>query len=306
MAHRPTPLGPSPRRPRQARQAERRHGAPVPAFAREPWFARFPVPSPDGHKHDRGHVLVLAGARHETGAARLAASAALRAGAGLVSLVASPSAADICAAHVTAVMVAVARDPDEWAETIRERKAAAVALGMGLRPDERTRVMVAAALASSAAVVLDAGALTAHADEPDALFERVGERAAPTVLTPHAGEFARLFGDRDAAEAAAASGATVLLKGPVTHIASPDGSLSETRHGPPWLATAGTGDVLAGIVAGLLAQGMGAHDAALAAAWLHAEAARRLGPGMVADDLDAALRPVLGEVVSARLGLVQP
>ena len=295
MAHRPTPLGLAPRV-----EAGKPSGR-APAFTREPWFPRFPIPATDGHKHDRGRVLVLAGARHETGAARLAASAALRAGAGLVTLVASSSAADVCAMHATVVMVAVARGVDGWAETIRERDATVTALGMGLRADGRTREMVAAALASRAATVLDAGALTAFSDKPDALFERIGERDPFTILTPHAGEFARLFGERDVRDAAKASGATVLLKGPVTRIATPEGAFSEVSHGPPWLATAGTGDVLAGIVAGLLAQGPDAFDAATAAVWLHGETARRLGPGMVADDMAPAMRPVLAEIITARM-----
>ena len=272
-----------------------------PGFAHEAWFGRFPVPAADGHKHDRGRALVLSGERHETGAARLAAAAALRAGAGLVTLVADEGAATVCAQHATAVMVAVADGPDEWSETIEERRATAVALGMGLAPNGRTRAMVRAALASDAAVVLDAGALVAHAAEPDGLFERIGERGEPTVLTPHAGEYARLFGDLDPADAAERSGATVLLKGPETRVAAPDGALAASRHGPPWLATAGTGDVLAGLVAGLLAQGMDGADAAGAAVWLHGETARRVGPGLIAEDLLPALRPVLAEVIEARL-----
>ena len=298
MAHRPTPLGLAPRPANDADRGVRGAG-----FAHEPWFASFPVPAREGHKHERGRVLVLAGGRHETGAARLSAAAALRCGAGLVTLVASRAAADVCAMHCTVVMVAVARDADEWAETIHERRATALALGMGLTPDRATRDMVTTALASSAAVVLDAGALTAFAGEPDELFERVGERDAPTVMTPHAGEFERLFGAVDPCAAAERAGATVLLKGATTRVASPDGTVTAIRHGPPWLATAGTGDVLAGMVAGLLAQGARPRDAAMASVWLHGEAARRLGPGMTAEDLIPALRPVLGEVILARMGL---
>ena len=274
----------------------------VPAFRREPWFARFPVPSADGHKHDRGRTLVLSGSKHATGAARLAADAALRVGSGLVTLVADPDAADVCAAHATAVMVVAVGGRDEWVETIRERRASAVALGMGLDPDGETRATVRATLATDAPVVLDAGALTAYAGRADELVEYLVERAAPSVLTPHAGEFARLFGDRGVAEAAADSNATVLLKGRETRIATADGRVSVSAHGPLWLATAGTGDVLAGLVAGLLAQGANARDAAMAAVWLHGEAARRMGPGLIADDLSLALRPVLGEIIGARLG----
>ena len=269
--------------------------------ALEPWFARFPLPDEHGHKHDRGRVLVLAGRRHETGAARLAAAAALRVGAGLVTLVAASDAADVCAMHATAVMVLVADGPDEWEETIGERDATAVALGMGLAPSAATRDAVDAALRSGAAVVLDAGALTAFREAPDELFERIGERGAPTVLTPHAGEFQRLFGRVDPAEAAERSGATVLLKGSTTFVADPHGWTGRSSDGPRWLATAGTGDVLAGMVAGLLGQGMDGHDAASAAVWLHSEVARRVGPGLIAEDLVPAMRPVLAEVLEARL-----
>ena len=299
MAHRSTPLGAA----RTPDNDARENG---PAFVREPWFARYPVPGADQHKHERGRALVLCGQRHETGAARLAAEAALRTGAGLVTLVATGPAADICALHVTAVMVAVADTTDEWSETIQQRRATTVALGMGLTPNERTRDDVAAALVSAASVVLDAGALSAYADDADTLFERIGERSAPTVLTPHAGEFARLFGEIDVRDAAERSGATVLLKGHETRIATPDGAVTTSRHGPPWLATAGTGDVLAGMVAGLLAQGMNGRDAAAAAVWLHGETARRIGPGLIAEDLAPAMRSVLAEVIGARLAAASP
>ena len=268
--------------------------------AGERWFARFPVPAADGHKHDRGHALVLSGRRHATGAARLAAGAALRAGAGLVTLAASRSAADIVATHATAVMVRVADGLEEWSALLHEVGPAALCVGPGLAPNAETRAMVLPSLRSRAAVVLDAGALTAHANEPDALFGAIEARDAPTVLTPHGGEFARLFGEATPADAARQSGATVLLKGPTTRIAAPSGSVRLSRHGPPWLATAGTGDVLAGLVTGLLAQGMPAPDAAEAGAWLHGEAARRLGFGMTANDLDHALRAVIGDVLRAR------
>ena len=267
----------------------------------QPWFGSFPVPDPEGHKHDRGHAVVLAGRRHATGAARLAAGAALRSGAGLVTVLAEPSAADIVAAHVTAVMVGVVRE-GRWQAALDGMAPAAVALGSGLAPNENTRAMVRAALATNAPTILDAGALTAWADDPNALFALIRERAAPTVMTPHAGEFRRLFGDIPHERATWRSGATVIAKGPETVIASPNGTARSSRHGPPWLATAGTGDVLAGLVCGLLAQGMAPAEAGEAAVWLQGEAARRLGPGMTADDLDNALRPVMGDVVLARIG----
>ena len=217
-----------------------------------------------------------------------------------MTVAASRAAADIVAAHVTAVMVATFEGVEGLGTLIEGRRANAVVIGPGLEPDERTWGLVKAVLARDVAAVLDAGALTAFAGHLDALCGLVRERGFPTILTPHGGEFERLFGDMGVGEAATRTGATVLRKGPATRIAG-EGAESESRHGPPWLATAGTGDVLAGLVAGLLAQGTGAVHAAQAAVWLHGEAARRLGPGMTADDMDAGLRPVIGEVVLARM-----
>ena len=271
--------------------------APGPPPEDADWLARFPVPGHDAHKHERGHAVVLAGRRHATGAARLTAGAALRVGAGLVTIAARRAAADIVAAHVTAVMLRVVDGAQEWRAALEALGPAAIALGPGLDPDAETREAVGIALDREAPVVLDAGALTAHAEAADGLFDAIGRRDAATVLTPHAGEFARLFGDVPVAEAAARSGALVVLKGPTTRFATPDGWEATSDHGPPWLATAGTGDVLAGLVTGLLAQGMAPRDAGRAAAWLHGEAARRLGPGMVADDMDRALGAVVGECV---------
>ena len=268
------------------------------------WLAVLPVPDPRGHKHDRGHAAVVAGPRHATGAARLAAGAALRVGAGLVTVLASRSAADIVASHATAVMVALADGADGLEEALARIEPSAIAIGPGLAPDARTRELVASTLRHPAAVVLDAGALSAHEGMSDALFGAIAARGDPCVLTPHAGEFARLLGPGEGEgavrEAARRSGAVVLAKGPRTRVAAPDGRFASSSHGPPWLATAGTGDVLAGLVTGLLAQGMPAFEAARAAVWMHGEAARRLGPGMTADDLDAALRPVVGAAVRAR------
>ena len=268
----------------------------------EAWFEHLPVPAPNGHKHDRGHAVVLAGPRHATGAARLAAGAALRAGAGLVTVLATPQAADIVAAHATAVMVR-RLDENGVFGALRALEPAVVALGPGMAPNERTREAVRAALAHDAPCVLDAGALTAFASDPDALCAAIRARAAPVVLTPHGGEYARVFGDAALGDAVERSGAVIVLKGPDTRVRDPDGRERTITQAPPWLATAGTGDVLCGVIAGLAAQGMAPFEAAVAAVRIHAEAALRLGPAMTADDMDRALREVLGPLLQRRMGL---
>ena len=256
-----------------------------------------------GHKYDHGHALVLAGGMGRTGAARLAARAALRIGAGLVTLGAPGGAMMECAAQVTALMLRRCEDGDALAALLEDDRISALCLGPGLGVDDRGRGLVAAALASGRACVLDADALTLIAGD-DALRAAVHDRC---VLTPHGGEFARLFPDQsdrlsapaetgpacskiDATrEAAAAIGATVLFKGPDTVIADPQGAASVQSaaydRAAPWLATAGAGDVLAGMIAGLLARGVAPMPACEAAAWLHVEAARGFGPGLIAEDL---------------------
>ncbi|ETX14687.1 hypothetical protein OCH239_22040 [Roseivivax halodurans JCM 10272] len=259
------------------------------------------------HKYDNGHALVLTGGSGRTGAARLAARGALRAGAGLVTVGVPASAQLEVAAQLTAIMLTRVDDGEELASVLEDTRLNALCLGPGLGRD-RVRALVPVAVKAGRGTVLDADALTAFEDDPAALFADLHEGC---ILTPHMGEFSKLFPDLaaplkaapesgpatsrlDAARAAAArSGATVLLKGPDTVIASPGGAAtiaaSVYERAAPWLATAGTGDVLAGIITGLLARGFATLDAAASGAFLHAEAARGFGPGLVAEDLPEEL-----------------
>jgi ADP-dependent NAD(P)H-hydrate dehydratase / NAD(P)H-hydrate epimerase len=269
------------------------------------WSRRLAAPSVTGHKYQRGHALVLSGPMTRTGAARLAAEAALRAGAGLVTLGSPPDALAVNASHLTAVMLRRVDGAEDLAAMLEDRRVTATALGPGLGTGPAEAELVRAALASPQACVLDADGLTAFEDRADTLFGWIAGREAPTVLTPHEGEFRRLFQDLapsaalsrlEAARAAAVrSGAVVILKGPDTVIAGPDGRAAINANAPPWLATAGSGDVLTGMVAGLLARGIPAFPASCGAVWLHGEAGTAVGPGLVAEDLAPALRgPLAG------------
>jgi hydroxyethylthiazole kinase-like uncharacterized protein yjeF len=276
-------------------------------FANEPplWRRVFPMPRIDGHKYARGHAVVVSGGMSFTGAARLAARGALRAGAGLVTIASPCDALAVNAAASLAVMVRAVDGPAELSEFLSDKRLNAVALGPGLGVSAATRDLVLAALAGERAVVIDADALTSFAEQPDVLFAAIQRRGAlATVLTPHAGEFSRLFGALDnkshlpvkldlARAAAEKSGAIVISKGADTVIASPDKRAAVNANAPPYLATAGSGDVLAGMIAGLLAQGMPGFEAAAAAVWLHGEAATVFGPGLISEDLPEALPGVL-------------
>jgi hydroxyethylthiazole kinase-like uncharacterized protein yjeF len=269
------------------------------------WRHAFPIPRLDGHKYDRGHAIVVSGGLSFTGAARLAARGALRAGAGLVTIASPREALAVNAAANLAVMVRAVDGAQGLAAFLGDRRLNAVVLGPGLGVGAATRDLVQAALAGERAVVLDADALTSFADEPDALFRAIQRRTpSATVLTPHAGEFSRLFSQLDkkaylpekhdlARRAAETANAIVVLKGPDTIIAGPEKRAAINANAPPYLATAGTGDVLAGIIAGLLAQGMPAFEAAAAGVWLHGEAGNAAGPGLISEDLPETLPRVL-------------
>lgn len=271
-------------------------------FANEPplWLQHYPWPKEDGHKYARGHAVVVSGPAYSTGAARLGARGALRIGAGLVTVASPRDAILVNAAQLTGIMVREADDARGLGALLADPRKNAVLIGPGVGVGERTREMVLTVLGSDVALVLDADALTSFAEQPDRLFGAIAARAAPVVLAPHDGEFARLFGDlaalpklERAREAAARSGAIVVLKGPDTVVATPDGRALINAATSPWLATAGTGDVLAGMILGLLAQAMPAFEAASAAVWLHGAAARAFGPGLIAEDLPEMLPEVL-------------
>lgn len=279
----------------------------VPAW----WVGRFPVPAVDTHKYRRGHVGVFSGGPSATGAARMAATGAARAGAGAVTLLSPANALAVNAGHVTAVMLARIDGADDLAAFVAARKASAFVLGPGFGAGERAREFALRILAGEGrGLVLDADGITSFRDMPDALFSAAArERAPALVLTPHVGEFARLFPDlagdeglskiERARQASARANAVVVLKGADTVIAASDGRAAVNANATPWLATAGSGDVLAGIICAFVAQGMPAFEAACAGAWLHAEAGRRFGPGLIAEDLPAMLPGIVAELVPA-------
>ncbi|MGZ3324733.1 MAG: NAD(P)H-hydrate dehydratase, partial [Xanthobacteraceae bacterium] len=275
------------------------------------WRTSFPVPKIDGHKYARGHAIVVSGDIAATGAARMSARGALRAGAGLVTLASPRDALAVNAAALTAVMVRPIDTTIEFAELLTDKRLNTCVIGPGAGLGERTRDFVLTALTARRGLVLDADALTSFADAPDHLFEAIKASHDPqVVLTPHEGEFPRLFSDisnkhplrsklervRAAAERA---GCIVLLKGPDTVVASPDGRATIAANAPPWLATAGAGDVLSGMIAGLLAQGVPAFEAASIGVWMHGEAAREAGPGLIAEDLPETLPAVFRRLYDA-------
>jgi hydroxyethylthiazole kinase-like uncharacterized protein yjeF len=269
--------------------------------APELWLAGFPLPKLAGNKYGRGHAVAVSGPAAHTGAARMGARGALRIGAGLVTVASPPDAVAANAAHLTAIMLLPFEGSAGLARILADRRKNAVLLGPALGIGEATRRLVLAALASGAATVLDADAITSFAQTPGELFKAIADLAdRPVALTPHDGEFQRLFPDIDegsklerARAAAQRSGAIMVLKGPDTVIAAPDGRAAINDNAPPWLATAGAGDVLAGFITGLLAQGMPAFEAACAAVWLHGAAATTFGPGLIAEDLPERLPEVL-------------
>ncbi len=274
-------------------------------FGNEPslWHDAFPRPAPDTHKYARGHALVLSGDHTHTGAARLVARGALRAGAGAVTLASPRGALAVNAAHLTAIMLAACDEPDELDALLGDKRITAVALGPGLGVGERTRALVKSAAKAGRGLVLDADALTSFSGEAYTLGA-ICTLAHDCVWTPHHGEMTRLFEAAEgildapskvesARRAATIARCVVIYKGGDSVIAAPDGRAAITGNATPWLATAGSGDVLAGLVAGLLAQGMPAFEAACAAVWIHGEAGTRFGAGLIAEDIPEAVPGVL-------------
>jgi NAD(P)H-hydrate epimerase len=268
------------------------------------WRGHFPRLDARGHKYTRGHAVIVSGGIEMSGAARLCARGALRVGAGLVTVASPPDALQAHAAQLNATLLKTGTAPADIAQLLADTRFTAIGIGPGLGRADQAMEQVMAVVASNAAVMLDADALTVAAASPGLLFRAIAARTRPVVLTPHEGEFKRLFPDvtgsklERARAAAKTSGGIVLLKGPDTVIASPDGRAAINENAPPWLATAGSGDVLAGFVTGLLAQGMPAFEAACAAVWLHGECANGFGPGLIAEDIPEALPEVLAKLLA--------
>ena len=257
------------------------------------WKDALKPPMPESHKYTRGHAVVIGGSEM-TGASRLAAVAARRAGIGLVTIATPPESFAVYAGGSPGTLVKSIKDAAAFHELLIDERRNAVLIGPGAGVSDETRARVLAVLRMDKATVLDADALSVFANDPESLFSAI---VAPCLLTPHEGEFARLFdipGDKVTRARAAAkySRSVILLKGADTVVAAPDGRVSINRNAPPTLATAGSGDVLAGIAVGLMGQGVPTFEAASAAVWLHAEAANIVGPGLIAEDLSDALPAV--------------
>lgn len=263
------------------------------------WQSRLPRTGMESHKYARGHLGVFSGGMSHTGAARLAARSGLRIGAGLVTILSPSPALAENAAHLAAIMLRPVDSDADLGNLLADARMNVYVLGPGFGVGEKAMQYAGAILRAGRSLVLDADGLTSFAREPGALFGRPESQAAPMVITPHEGEFARLFPDiaadrslskvEKARQAASKARATVIYKGADTVIAGPDGRAAICDNAPAWLATAGSGDCLAGFVGGLAARGMPPFEAACAAAWLHGEAGRIAGEGLIAEDLPESI-----------------
>ncbi|KZL06318.1 NAD(P)H-hydrate dehydratase [Pseudovibrio sp. Ad26] len=267
-------------------------------------------PAVAGHKYKRGHTVVVSGPKFATGASRLAALAAQRAGSGLVTVVAREQAALVHAAHLTSIMIRPAERIADFERILEDERLNSVVIGPAAGIGRETQERVAECLSGDRGVVLDADALMSFEEKPEHLFAYIADSdcAGRVVLTPHEGEFRRLFPElhdptstdckvERTKKAAKRAGAVVVLKGADTVIADPDGHVSINASGTPWLATAGSGDVLAGVIAGYLAQGLGGYEAAAKGVWVHGRAAEIAGEGLIAEDLVAHIPDVITELV---------
>lgn len=275
------------------------------------WRDMLPPSQHDQHKYSRGHLAVFSGGPSSTGAARLAAMAAARAGAGAVTLYSPGNALLINAVQLTSIMLRTVDTPEDFIEIAAERPPDALVLGPGFGLDRPLREMVTTALAleRSKTLLLDADGISIFQDQPATLFAAIASSALEVVLTPHAGEFSRLFPDlasnatmsklECARQAAQRAGAIIVLKGPDTVIAAPDGRAAINVNGTPWLATAGSGDVLAGLIAGLAAQKMPLWQAACAGVWIHSQAAVGFSPGLIAEDLPHLIPDIVRELYAS-------
>lgn len=268
------------------------------------WRSLFPFPDASSHKYSRGAALIRGGALM-TGASRLAARAAQRIGAGLVTLAAPSVALPIYAKALESVIVKPCDTLSDWNDLLGNPHTHAFLIGPGLGRDPKSKDEVLAVLSLKRPTVLDADALTVFSDDPKALFAALH---ADCVLTPHEGEFSRLFGSLDLEKtdrvfiAAKRAGCVVLLKGAETVVVSPEGEALVNRNAPPWLATAGSGDVLAGMILGLMAQKMPVLWASAAAAWIHGQVALTHGPGLIAEDIVEGIPLILKEILEASQG----
>ncbi len=288
------------------------------------WLPGFPVPDHADHKYRRGHVLVQSGPAHATGAARLAAHAALRAGAGIVTMTSDADATQVNAAHLTEVMQRTISSDDAFEQCLQDNRFDCVVLGPGNGISPSLNNRVASALKACRHVVIDADAISAYSsighETPQSLFKLIKENPADVVLTPHEAEFERLFGNIETVTrhndkvsrvraAASCSGAIIVLKGADTVIADPRGCSFINTGTSPWLATAGSGDVLAGTIAALLAQyklveqrkwQATALNATCIAVWMHSRAATLAGPGLIASDLALQYSQVIQELLGMK------
>jgi NAD(P)H-hydrate epimerase len=268
------------------------------------WRNHFPQPHVHSHKYNRGYTLVIGGPITKTGAAKLASRSALRIGSGLVSIACDRESLPIYATSQAAVMTVLIEQESDFTTLLDDERINSVVIGPGAGLTDQTKNRVRNILNAGKHCVLDADALRLFSEHPDMLFKHIN---GSCILTPHEGEFQHLFNNISvdmeadkltrACQAAKLSGATIIYKGSDTVIATPEGKAALSSHTASSLATAGTGDVLAGLCGGLLAQGMSAFESAAAASWIHAEAATLFGPGLIAEDLPELIPAVLRDVI---------